>query len=148
MAWRDITARIGSSFGPSSWVLVTQSMIDSFADTTDDHYFLHVDPERAATTPFGQTIAHGLLTLSLLPSMAYQVCPYVDGARYPLNYGFNKIRFVSPVSVGSRLRGHFVLREAQIIGADQRQLSYGATVEIEGQPRPALVAEWLMRYVF
>jgi acyl dehydratase len=83
MAWRDITARIGSSFGPSSWVLVTQSMIDSFADTTDDHYFLHVDPERAATTPFGQTIAHGLLTLSLLPSMAYQVCPYVDGARYP-----------------------------------------------------------------
>src|SRR5512143_553082 len=95
MSWQDVTSRIGSTFGPSSWAIITQALIDSFADSTNDHYFLHVDPARAAATPFGRTIAHGLLTLSLLPSMAYQACPYVDGAHYPLNYGFNKIRFVS-----------------------------------------------------
>ncbi|MGZ8273226.1 MAG: MaoC family dehydratase [Burkholderiaceae bacterium] len=147
MAWDEIGRRVGSNFGASEWVLVTQSMIDAFADATADHYFLHVDPARASTTPFKGTIAHGLLTLSLLPAMGYQVCPYVEGARYPLNYGFNKVRFVAPVPVGSRVRAFFVLRQAETIGADQRQLRYDATVAIEGSERPALVADWLMRYV-
>ena len=147
MTWLEIERRAGSSFGASGWVVVTQSMIDAFADVTDDHYFLHVDAERAGATPFGSTIAHGLLTLSLLPAMAYQVCPYVEAARYPLNYGFDKVRFVAPVPAGSRIRGSFVLREAQTIRADQRQLRYAATIEIEGSDRPAVVAEWLMRYV-
>jgi len=147
MPWPEIEQNVGKCVGTSAWVVVGQSMIDAFADVTDDHYFLHVDAGRAAATPFGRTIAHGLLTLSLLPAMGYQVCPYVEGARYPLNYGFNKVRFVAPVPVGSRLRGNFVLRTAEQIRSDQRQLVYDATVEIDGHDRPALVAEWLMRYV-
>ena len=147
MPWDEITTRVGSSFGTSAWVVVTQSMISAFAEATDDHYFLHVDPDRATATPFKGTIAHGLLTLSLLPAMAYQVCPYVEGAHYPLNYGFNKVRFVAPVPAGSRVRAHFVLRQAESIRADQRQLLYDATVEIENSDRPAVIAEWLMRYV-
>jgi acyl dehydratase len=147
MTWDEIVRRVGSSFGASEWVVVTQSVIDAFAAATHDHYFLHVDPARASATPFKGTIAHGLLTLSLLPAMGYQVCPYIEGARYPLNYGFDKVRFVAPVPVGSRVRAHFVLRRAETIRADQRQLLYDATVEVEGSERPALVAAWLMRYV-
>lgn len=147
MTWHELEQNVGSRVGASAWIVVDQARIDSFADVTDDHYFLHVDAQRAAATPFGCTIAHGLLTLSLLPAMAYQVCPYVEGARYPLNYGFNKVRFVAPVPVGSRLRGHFVLRMAEQLHNDQRQLVYDATIEVDGQDRPALVAEWLMRYV-
>ena len=147
LAWNEIERRVGSTFGPSAWTVVTQAKIDAFADATDDHYFLHLDAERAGATPFKGTIAHGLLTLSLLPAMAYQVCPYVEGARYPLNYGFDRIRFVSPVPAGARVRARFALREARTIRADQHQLLYEATVEIEGSDRPALVAEWLMRYM-
>jgi acyl dehydratase len=146
LAWERFGERVGADFGASSWITITQPMVDAFADVTDDHYFLHVDPQRAAIPPFSGTIAHGFLTLSLLAPMAYQVCPYVEGARYPLNYGFNRVRFVAPVPVGSRIRGRFVLRRAEAIGADQLQLSYDATVEVEGSDRPALVAEWLMRY--
>jgi acyl dehydratase len=147
MTWDEIVRRVGSSFGASEWFVVTQSVIDAFAAATHDHYFLHVDPARASATPFKGTIAHGLLTLSLLPAMGYQVCPYIEGARYPLNYGFDKVRFVAPVPVGSQVRAHFVLRRAETIRADQRQLLYDATVEVEGSERPALVAAWLMRYV-
>jgi acyl dehydratase len=100
--WEAISARVGEDFGASSWRTITQPMVDAFADVTDDHYFLHVDPVRAAVPPFSGTIAHGFFTLSLLAPMAYEVCPYVVGARYPLNYGFNRVRFVSPVAVGSR----------------------------------------------
>lgn len=146
MAWEELVERVGSDLGASGWRAVTQPMVDAFADATDDHYFLHVDPQRAAVPPFTSTIAHGFLTLSLLAPMAYEVCPYVEGARYPLNYGFNRVRFVAPVPVGSRLRGRFVLRGAEAVSAEQRQLTYEATVEIEGSTRPALVAEWLVRY--
>ena len=146
LAWEKFGERIGSDFGVSPWITITQQMVDAFADITDDHYFLHIDPQRAATEQFGGTIAHGFLTLSLLASMAYHVCPFVEGARYPLNYGFNRIRLVAPVPVGSRIRGRFVLRTAEAIGAEQFQLIYDTTVEREGSDRPALVAEWLMRY--
>jgi acyl dehydratase len=122
-------------------------MIDAFADITGDHYFIHTDPQRAAQLPFGGTIAHGFLTLSLLATMGYQVCPYVQGARYPLNYGFNRVRFVAPVPVGARVRARFVLRATEVIATDQRQMVYDVTVEIEGTDRPALVAEWLTRAV-
>lgn len=147
MAWEELLKRVGEDFGPSPWRAITQPMVDAFADVTDDHYFLHVDPVRAAVPPLSGTIAHGFFTLSLLAPMAYQVCPYVEGARYPLNYGFDRIRFVAPVPVGSRIRGRFVLRRAEIISAEQRQTTYEAKVEIEGSARPALVAEWLTRYV-
>lgn len=146
MAWDRIAARVGEDFGASAWRTITQPMVDAFADATDDHFFLHVDPVRAAVPPFTGTIAHGFFTLSLLAPMAYAVCPYVEGARYPLNYGFDRVRFVSPVPVGARIRGRFVLRAAEVISASQRQTTYEATVEIEGAARPALVALWLGRY--
>jgi acyl dehydratase len=130
----------------SDWITVTQPMIDGFAQVTGDEFYLHVDPQRAAALPFKGTIAHGFLTLSLLAVMGYQACPYVEGARFPLNYGFDRVRFVAPVPVGRRVRGHFVLRSAQIVGSSQRQLTYDVTVEIEGGSRPALVAVWLTRY--
>jgi len=143
----EFEARTGTEIGASSWLTVDQSLIDDFGTLTGDRYFLHVDPVRAAATPLGGTIAHGLLTLSLLPRMSYEVCPFLDGARYPLNYGFNRLRFVAPVPVGSRVRGHFTLRRAHAVKDGQRELHYDVTVEIDGAPRPALVAEWLTRFV-
>jgi len=147
MGWDELQRRVGTEFGPTEWIVVSQPMIDAFADVTDDHYYLHIDPARAAATPLGSTIAHGMLTLSLLPALGYRVCPYVEGARYPLNYGYNRVRFVAPVPVEARLRGRFRLRGAETVASDQRQLTYDATIEIEGAERPALVAEWLIRYV-
>jgi acyl dehydratase len=147
MAWQELVRRVGEDFGVSSWIVVTQPMIDAFAGVTRDGYFLHVDPARAAATPMGTTIAHGMLTLSLLPALGYEVCPYVEGARYPLNYGFDRVRFVSPVHVDARVRARFVLREAATVSAVQRQLRYDATIDIEGSDKPALVADWLTRYV-
>lgn len=145
--WEALAARVGSEIGVSDWIAIDQPLVDAFADLTGDRFFLHVDPQRAAALPFGGTIAHGLLTLSLLAPMSYQVCPSIEGARYPLNYGFNRVRFVAPVPVGSRVRGRFVLRRAESIGTDQRQMVYDVTVEIERADRPALVAEWLSRAI-
>lgn len=145
--WDALVARVGSAMGASAWLTVDQPMIDAFAATTRDTYFLHVDPARAAATPFKGTIAHGMLTLSLVPAMSYEVCPYLEGARYPLNYGFDRVRFVAPVPVGSRVRAVFMLRRADVIGPEQRQLTYDVTIEIEGQSRPAIVAVWLTRFI-
>jgi acyl dehydratase len=141
-----LAARVGREIGVSAWQTIDQPMIDTFARVTGDQHFIHVDPVRAAQAlPSGGTIAHGFLTLSLLSNMAYQVCPTIEGVRYPLNYGFNRLRFVAPVPVGSRVRGRFVLKSVDVIDAAQRQIVYEATVEIEGAPKPALVAEWLTR---
>ena len=145
--WEELVSRVGTEIGTSPWVRIDQRMIDIFADVTGDHYFIHVDPARAAALPFRGTIAHGFLTLSLLSMMAYQACPRIEGTRYPLNYGFNRLRFVSPVPTGSNVRGRFSLRSAQVIDADQRQVVYDATIEIEGASRPAIVAEWLTRAI-
>jgi acyl dehydratase len=141
-----LAARVGSEIGASAWQTIDQPMIDAFAKVTGDQHFIHVDPVRAAKVlPSGGTIAHGFLTLSLLSNMAYQVCPTIEGVRFPLNYGFNRLRFVAPVPVGSRVRGRFVLKSVDVIDAAQRQIVYEATVEIVGAPKPALVAEWLTR---
>jgi acyl dehydratase len=145
--WDALSARVGQEIGVSAWTRIDQSMIDTFAKLTGDQHFIHVDPVRAAALPFKGTIAHGFLTLSLLSNMAYQVCPTIEGVRYPLNYGFDRLRFVAPVPVGSRVRGHFVLKRAEAIGDNQRQIVYDASIEIEGQPKPALVAEWLTRII-
>jgi acyl dehydratase len=139
---------VGQEIGVSPWHAIDQRTIDAFADVTGDHYFIHVDPQRAAALPYGGTIAHGFLTLSLLSLMSYEVCPRIEGTRYPLNYGFDRVRFVHPVVVGSRVRGRFVLRSADIVNDQQRQAVYDVNVEIEGAPRPALVAQWLTRAVF
>jgi acyl dehydratase len=141
-----LTARLGREIGVSAWRTIDQPMIDAFGKLTGDQHFIHVDPVRAAQVlPSGGTIAHGFLTLSLLSNMAYQVCPTIEGVRFPLNYGFNRLRFVAPVPVGSRVRGRFVLKAVDVIDASQRQIVYEASVEIEGAPKPALVAEWLTR---
>ncbi len=136
----------GATFGPSSWIDVPQEKIQAFADTTGDHNFIHVDPEMAAQTPFGGTVAHGYLTLSLLPQMSYEVLPHdAPGSGMALNYGLNKVRFPAPVPSGSRVRGSFVVGEVdeQDWG---RQVTMTATIEREGGDKPVCVAEVVYRY--
>lgn len=137
--------QIGTSFPPSSWVEVSQEKIDSFAEVTGDHQYIHVDPEQAAKTPFGGTIAHGFLTLSLLSQMANEVLPEPEDCRMTVNYGFDRMRFLAPVPSGSRIRGHFKLVEAEDLGSGAVNLQFHVTVEIENRDKPALVVEWLFR---
>ena len=129
----------------SDWVEVTQAMIDGFADATGDRQFIHVDPVRAAQTPFGGTIAHGFLTLSLMPQLAATIpdAPMVAGTRMAINYGGNTVRFLNPVRSGSRVRGRFKLLDFHEKKPDQWQETVALTVEIEGQDKPALIAEWI-----
>ncbi len=128
----------------SDWITVSQRMIDTFADATGDHQFIHVDPARAATTPFGGTIAHGFLTLSLMPVLMQQTPqPRIDGLRMDVNYGGNKVRFLTPVRSGSRVRGRFRTVELSEKHPGQWQRTVEFTIEIEGQDKPALVAEWI-----
>lgn len=127
----------------SGWLTVDQAMIDTFAAATHDHQFIHVDPERArAETPFGGTIAHGFLTLSLLSVLAYEALPFVEHARMGINYGFDKVRFLNPVKEGARVRGRF-----RLVGLTERAVSvqsaWDSTIEIEGALKPALTAHWI-----
>ena len=135
----------GTEFGPSAWVDVPQERIQAFADATGDHQWIHVEPERAAAGPFGTTIAHGYLTLSLLPAMSYEVIPRPEGVAMGINYGLNRVRFPSPVPSGSRVRGTF-----RVDGVDEfeggRQVTMTATVEREGGEKPVCVAEVVFRY--
>jgi acyl dehydratase len=137
---------VGAVFGPSSWIDVTQAKIQSFADTTGDHNFIHVDPEMAAQTPFGGTVAHGYLTLSLLPAMSYEVLPHDEpGSGMALNYGLNRVRFPSPVPSGSRVRGTFRV-EALKEEDWGREVTMTATIELDGGEKPVCVAEVVYRY--
>ena len=137
-------AMVGKEIGVSSWHLVDQPRIDTYADVIEDHQFIHVDPERAKKeTAFGTTIAHGFLTMSLLSIMSYEVMPVVAGTTMGVNYGFDKLRFISPVRSGKRVRGRFVLTEAKLRKPNEFQTRTNVTVEIEGEDKPALVAEWL-----
>ncbi|MGY8705617.1 MaoC family dehydratase [Bradyrhizobium sp. 18BD] len=137
-------AMVGKEIGGSSWHLIDQPRIDAYADVIEDHQFIHVDPERARKeTAFGTTIAHGFLTMSLLSIMSYEVMPAVAGATMGVNYGFDKLRFISPVRSGKRVRGRFVLAEAKLRKPSEFQTRTNVTVEIEGEDKPALVAEWL-----
>lgn len=138
-----IQALVGEEIGVSDWVQVTQAMIDSFADVTGDHQFIHVDPEQARRTPFGTTIAHGFLTLSLLPSFGYQVMPVLEGAKMGVNYGLNRLRFLAPVKSGARVRGRFKLAAMEEHRPGQWLSTYEVGIEIEGENKPALIAEWL-----
>ncbi|WP_319772175.1 MaoC family dehydratase [Breoghania sp.] len=138
--------RIGEEIGVSGWMPITQDMIDTFADLTYDHQFIHVDAERAATEgPFGGTIVHGFLTLSLITRMAREAEPGIEGAGMLINYGFEKVRFLHVVPTGSRVRGRVVLTEAQERKPGEFTFTHRITVEIEGIDRPALVADWMTR---
>lgn len=138
---------IGRRIGTSEWMLIDQAMIDKFADATGDHQFIHVDPGRAKSTPFGGTIAHGFLTLSLYPVMIEKSnCPRPEGVKMGVNYGCNKLRFLTPVRSGKRVRGHFKLLELEEKRPGQWQQTLEFSVEIEGEEKPALMAEWLSQY--
>ncbi|NJR80166.1 MaoC family dehydratase [Sphingomonas corticis] len=129
----------------SEWITVSQEMIDKFADATGDHQFIHIDQEKAKLTPFGTTIAHGFLTLSLLPQMAMKNAdaPRLDGVKMGVNYGGNKVRFLAPVPSGSRVRGRSKITEFEEKRPGQYQYTTETTVEIEGSEKPAMIAEWI-----
>lgn len=135
---QELQTKVGEHLGTSDWVLVDQDMINKFADATGDHQFIHIDEEKAKLTPFGGTIAHGFLTLSLLPAMGMAAFE-IEGLRMSVNYGLDRVRFPAPVRAGSRLRGRFVLREYQPIEGGA-QLVVECTMEIEGGAKPACVA--------
>jgi len=141
---QEMQGRIGSET-VSDWVEVSQAMIDRFAEATGDHQFIHVDPVAAAATPFGGTIAHGFLTLSLMPLLASKVpdAPQLAGATMGVNYGGNTVRFLTPVRSGSRVRGRFRLLAFDEKRPGQYQQTTAFTVEIEGADKPALIAEWI-----
>lgn len=139
----EIKASIGEEIGASDWILVDQARIDGFADVTGDRQFIHVDPAAAAATPFGGTIAHGFLTLSLLSRMAADVMLVPPTTRMAVNYGFERIRFLAPVRSGRRVRGRFRLLALDERRPGEWQCTHEATVEIEGEERPALVARWI-----
>lgn len=139
----DLPSLIGTEIGVSRWFLVDQAKIDAFADTTEDWQFIHVNPELARQTPFGGTIAHGFLTLSLASAMSYDCVKPLDGVAMGVNYGFDKLRFLAPVPAGSKIRGRFKLLSAEDKGGGRWLIKHELTVEIEGGEKPALIAEWL-----
>ncbi len=139
----DLAGLIGQEIGVSRWITVDQARIDAFAEITEDRQFIHIDPVAAAQTPFGGTIAHGFLTLSLLSAMTYDAVARLDGVVMGVNYGFDKLRFLAPVPAGSKVRGRFKLLSAEDKGGGRWLLKHEVTVEIEGAEKPALIAEWL-----
>jgi acyl dehydratase len=139
----DIRGRVGHDIGVSHWILIDQQAIQKFAEVTDDHQFIHVDPAAAAKTPFGGTVAHGFLTLSLLSRMAADVMLRPESLRMAVNYGFERVRFIAPVRSGRRVRGRFVLASAEEKRPAQWQFTHHVTVEIEGEDKPALTADWI-----
>ncbi len=144
---QEMKNMVGQTLGTSEWLLVDQEMINKFADATGDHQFIHVNEEMAKMTPFGGTIAHGFLTLSLFPVlMAKSDCPRVEGVKMGVNYGGNKVRFLAPVRSGKKVRGHFKLLELEEKRPGQWQQTLEFSVEIEGEDKPAVMAEWISQF--
>jgi acyl dehydratase len=143
---KEYESRIGTEVGISTWITLDQPRIDDFAAATLDRQFLHVDPLAASRTQFGGTIAHGFLSLSLLSAMAQESLPVIEHTQAEINFGFNSIRFVAPVRSGKRVRGRFELKAFRERSPGLLQLTVGVTMEIEAEPKPALVAEWLVLY--
>ncbi|RZJ94147.1 MAG: MaoC family dehydratase [Brevundimonas sp.] len=147
----DLQSLIGQEVGVSRWFEIDQARIDAFAETTEDRQFIHIDPEAAAKTPFGGTIAHGFLTLSLASAMSYDAVESLENVVMGVNYGFDKLRFLAPVRAGSKVRGRFRLLSAEDKGSsgggNRWLLKHELTVEIEGGEKPALIAEWLSMQV-
>jgi acyl dehydratase len=139
----EIRTRTGTEVGVSSWLVVDQARIDAFAEATEDRQFIHIDPEAAAQTPFGGTIAHGFLSLSLLSRMAADAMLIPEGVKMAVNYGLDRVRFLAPVRSGSRVRGRFTLDSIEEKAPGQLLMRHVVTVEIEGEDKPALSAIWL-----
>lgn len=147
MSIEDFKNSTGAELGPSEWLLIDQDRIDRFADATNDYQFIHVDPEKAAATPFGSTIAHGFLSLSVLPALLTQIIPIPDGMVMGINYGTDKVRFSLPVTVNSRVRARARIEKVNARSGGQFMVKLKATLEIEDRKRPAVVAEILSMYV-
>lgn len=143
LTFKEYLARTGQEVGLSRWFDITQQRINEFADVTEDWQFIHVNPEQAAKTPFGGTVAHGFLTLSMLAAMTYDALPAVKGRVMGVNYGFDKIRFISPVRSGSRVRARFKLLDVTLRNPKEFLSKSEVVIEIEGVDKPALIAEWL-----
>jgi acyl dehydratase len=139
----DIRAKVGQEVGTSSWLSVDQPRIDAFAEATEDRQFIHTDPDAAARTPFGGTVAHGFLTLSLLSRMAAEAMLVPEGLKIAVNYGLDRVRFLAPVRSSKRVRGRFVLDSVEEKAPGQWLMRHTVTVEIEGEDKPALTAQWL-----
>jgi acyl dehydratase len=142
-----LAALAGTETGVSRWFTIDQKRIDAFADVTEDRQFIHVDPEAARASPFGGAIAHGFLTLSMLSALALDALPRVDGLAMGVNYGFERLRFLSPVRAGARIRGRFKLESVTPRSSTEFLARNSVTVEIEGKVKPALIAEWLTLFV-
>lgn len=143
----ELAACQGEPIGQSEWVTITQEAVNLFADATGDHQWIHVDPERAADGPFGTTIAHGYLTLAMLPKLMAQISR-LEGVKLAINYGLNKVRFPAPVPVGSKIRAETSVVEVTDVGGGAQQVTYSTTVSIDGSAKPACVAESVVRYLF
>jgi len=139
----ELPGLIGTDLGTSDWITVDQDRINVFADVTEDHQFIHINEAAAKMTPFGGTIAHGFLTLSLLSKFSEGAGLVIEGVKMGVNYGFEKVRFINPVPSGAKVRGHFKLKDAVEKKPGQHLLTYEVTVEIEGAEKPALIADWL-----
>lgn len=139
----DIRQRVGEEIGVSSWLTIDQQRIAAFADATEDRQFIHVNPEAAAQTPFGGTIAHGFLSLSMLSRMAAEAMLVPDNLKMAVNYGLDRVRFIAPVRSGKRIRGRFTLDSIDEKAAGKILMRHTVTVEIEGEEKPALTAQWL-----
>lgn len=144
---RELEAKVGQEVGVSPWVEITQERIDTFARAIEDFQWIHVDPARASSSPFGRTIAHGFLTLSLLSHLSEMTFGFSD-RRMGINYGLNRVRFTSPVPVGSRVRARFTLQKFEPIEGNGVQVTWNVVVEVDGAAKPALVAEWLGRHYY
>ena len=144
---QELQTRVGEHLGTSEWVLVDQDRINKFAEATGDFQFIHIDEEKAKLTPFGGTIAHGFLTLSLIPMLGASTDgPKIAGVKMGVNYGGNKVRFLSPVRAGKRIRSHVKLLELEEKRPGQWQQINEVTIEIEGEEKPALIAEWIIQF--
>lgn len=147
MTPQEIATKVGQHIGTSEWVEMSQERINLFADATGDHQFIHINEEAAKMTPFGGTIAHGFLTLSMIPYLsAKSDLPKPEGVKMGVNYGGNKTRFIAPVRSGKRIRGHWKLLELVEKRPGQWQQTHEITIEIEGEDKPALITEWIMQF--
>ena len=143
----EFEAMVGQEIGVSRWFVMDQARIDAFAQVTEDEQFIHVDPDRAKETMFGGTVAHGMLTLSMLSAMAYDAFPSLEGMKASVNYGFDRLRFVAPVPSGSELRARFQLDRIEEKSPGRLMASVGVSVEIKGCEKPALTADWRVMYL-